>query len=236
MRLAPPLFPPEQLADLGRCFGPGAAFLTQTVPVKSGNFVKFEVRFLKPYARLRYPRLNRGFLSTTTQIWDTAGQERYKSLAPMYYRSAHAAVVVYDSTNSVRLVSSAPAQSRRRTAAEVASSQASLLKARTWVAELQRQADPGIVICLAGNKVDLADQRQVSPAEAEQFARDEGLMFFETSAKTGEGIDEMFQAVAERMPIEPPAAAGAARGAGRGGVNLRQQQGSAASLVDGCSC
>ncbi|ORY86072.1 ras family-domain-containing protein [Leucosporidium creatinivorum] len=53
----------------------GAAFLTQTVPVQQG-FIKFE-------------------------IWDTAGQERYKSLAPMYYRNAHAAVVVYDITSSV---------------------------------------------------------------------------------------------------------------------------------------
>ena len=56
----------------------GAAFLTQTLPVANGNSIKFE-------------------------LWDTAGQERYKSLAPMYYRSSHAAVVVYDITSSVRL-------------------------------------------------------------------------------------------------------------------------------------
>lgn len=55
----------------------GAAFLTQTLPVANGNSIKFE-------------------------LWDTAGQERYKSLAPMYYRSSHAAVVVYDITSSVR--------------------------------------------------------------------------------------------------------------------------------------
>ncbi|BGP27600.1 small GTPase [Rhodotorula toruloides] len=166
----------------------GAAFLTQTVPVKSGNFVKFE-------------------------IWDTAGQERYKSLAPMYYRSAHAAIVAYDITSS-----------------------ASLLKARSWIAELQRQADPGIVVCLAGNKLDLSSQRQVTTAEAEQFAREEGLLFFEVSAKTAEGIEEMFQTIAEKMPIEP-AAAGGKRGAGlagRGGIDLKQS--TAASLVEGCSC
>lgn len=91
----------------------------------------------------------------------------------MYYRNAHAAIVVYDITSS-----------------------ASLLKARTWIAELQRQADPGIVVCLAGNKLDLAEtRRQVTTAEAEQFAKEEGMLWFECSAKTNEGITEMFQAI-----------------------------------------
>ncbi|GAA6046796.1 hypothetical protein JCM3770_005647 [Rhodotorula araucariae] len=167
----------------------GAAFLTQTVPVDSGNFVKFE-------------------------IWDTAGQERYKSLAPMYYRSAHAAVVVYDITSA-----------------------ASLLKARAWISELQRQADPSIVVCLAGNKLDLADagQRQVSTEEAQKFADEEGLMFAEVSAKTAQGVEEMFKRIAERMPIDSPTAKSrtGASLAGRGGVDLKQGPG---SITDGCAC
>jgi small GTP-binding protein len=55
----------------------GAAFLTQTIALDESTTVKFE-------------------------IWDTAGQERYKSLAPMYYRNANCAVVVYDITQAVR--------------------------------------------------------------------------------------------------------------------------------------
>lgn len=174
----------------------GAAFLTQTVPVSSGNFIKFE-------------------------IWDTAGQERYKSLAPMYYRSAHAAVVVYD-------ITSAP----------------SLVKARSWIAELQRQADPGIVVMLVGNKLDLAEaggQRQVSTEEAQKFADEEGLMFMEVSAKTAQGVKEVFDKIAERMPIDSPASqrsrAGGGGGslAGRGGVDL-QQGGGVKALTDGCAC
>jgi hypothetical protein len=55
----------------------GAAFLTQTIALDDTTTVKFE-------------------------IWDTAGQERYKSLAPMYYRNANCAVVVYDITQAVR--------------------------------------------------------------------------------------------------------------------------------------
>src|SRR5271154_1011250 len=66
------------------------------------------------------------------EIWDTAGQERFASLAPMYYRNAQAALVVYDITKPT-----------------------SLTKAKHWVAELQRQASPGIVIALVGNKLDL---------------------------------------------------------------------------------
>lgn len=91
----------------------GAAFLTQTVSLDANTTVKFE-------------------------IWDTAGQERYKSLAPMYYRNAHCAVVVYDITQA-----------------------SSLEKAKAWIRELQRQADSNIVIALAGNKTDLESRRQV---------------------------------------------------------------------------
>lgn len=72
------------------------------------------------------------------EIWDTAGQERYHSLAPMYYRGAQAAIVVYDVTNTDTFV-----------------------RAKNWVKELQRQASPNIVIALAGNKADLASKRTV---------------------------------------------------------------------------
>lgn len=128
----------------------------------------------------------------------------------MYYRNAQAAVVVYDITKS-----------------------SSLEKAKSWVKELQRQANPNIVIALAGNKLDLvqpsastsgmsssesedeADDatatpgetpgsstepeslRQVLREEAQAYATEAGLLFFETSAKTGEGVVDIFTEIGD---------------------------------------
>jgi Ras-related protein Rab-5C len=180
------------------------------------------------------------------EIWDTAGQERFASLAPMYYRNAQAALVVYDITKP-----------------------SSLTKAQHWVAELQRQASPGIVIALVGNKLDLAasspaagppvgdeaeggeddsgglpgdeaDARKIATKTAKAYADEEGLLFFETSAKTGEKVAEVFTAIANAIPetqLKGP------RGVGQGGragpeesrVNLAAGRDNA-SAKEGCAC
>jgi small GTP-binding protein len=134
----------------------GAAFLTQTVCLDETT-VKFE-------------------------IWDTAGQERYHSLAPMYYRGAQAAIIVYDITN-----------------------QESFSKAKAWVRELQRQANPNIVIALAGNKADLTNKRAVEFEEAQAYAEEQGLLFLETSAKNGVNVNDLFLAIAKKLPKTDPA-------------------------------
>jgi Ras-related protein Rab-5C len=134
----------------------------------------------------------------------------------MYYRNANCAVVVYDITQS-----------------------ASLEKARTWIRELQRQADPSIVIALCGNKLDLAARRQVTQEEAKKYAEEEGLMWTETSAKTGEGVTEIFTAIAQKLPLTAPSAtrAGAGRTApgARAGVDLNRQV-AAPGQPDACNC
>ncbi|KAM6498597.1 GTP-binding protein RAB5 [Amanita muscaria] len=166
----------------------GAAFLTQTVTLEDQTTVKFE-------------------------IWDTAGQERYKSLAPMYYRNANCAVVVYDITQA-----------------------SSLDKARTWIRELQRQADPSIIIALCGNKVDLAARRQVLQEEAKKYAEEEGLMWMETSAKTGEGVTEVFTAIAKKLPLTaPPPRSGRNVAGARTGVDLNKQA-SGQGQNEPCNC
>ncbi|NWH85412.1 RAB5A protein, partial [Aegithalos caudatus] len=120
------------------------------------------------------------------EIWDTAGQERYHSLAPMYYRGAQAAIVE------------------------------SFARAKNWVKELQRQASPNIVIALAGNKADLANKRAVDFQEAQAYADDNSLLFMETSAKTSMNVNEIFMAIAKKLPKNEPQNAGASSARGRG--------------------
>ncbi len=113
-------------------------------------------------------------------IWDTAGQERYFALAPLYYRGADAVIVVYDVTN-----------------------RQSFIRAKSWVSELKRQNNHNIVISLAGNKLDLADgNRQITSEEAQLYAKENDLLFIETSAKTNHGVSEMFQAITEKLILQ----------------------------------
>ncbi|KAF7238230.1 Ras-related protein Rab-5B, partial [Varanus komodoensis] len=133
------------------------------------------------------------------EIWDTAGQERYHSLAPMYYRGAQAAIVVYDITN-----------------------QETFARAKTWVKELQRQASPNIVIALAGNKADLANKRMVEYEEAQAYADDNSLLFMETSAKTAMNVNDLFLAIAKKLPKSEPQSTGGAAGRNRV-VDLHEQ-------------
>lgn len=132
------------------------------------------------------------------EIWDTAGQERFALLAPMYYRNAQAALVVYDVTKP-----------------------ASFIKARHWVKELHEQAAKNITIALVGNKYDLvaddndADEslRRVSVAEGQALADEEGLLFFETLAKTSHNVNDVFVAIGSKIPEARPAEAAPSEGA-----------------------
>ncbi|XP_077868710.1 ras-related protein Rab-5B-like [Saccoglossus kowalevskii] len=113
------------------------------------------------------------------QIWDTAGTEKYHSLASMYYRGAHAAIVVYDITQ-----------------------QTTFLRVNSWVRELHRQATPNIAIILAGNKADLEDTRKVSCEDAQAYANDNSITFIETSAKTALNVDDLFSTLAIKLHEE----------------------------------
>ncbi|KAG5509507.1 hypothetical protein JKF63_06212 [Porcisia hertigi] len=108
-------------------------------------------------------------------IWDTAGQERFKSLAAMYYRGAAAALVLFDiiSTDTFE-------------------------KARYWIHEL-RLNSPETIIMLVGNKKDLEEERQVSFSEAQQCAAAMGAMYCETSARSGDGVQDAFHTIATKL-------------------------------------
>ena len=148
----------------------GAAFLTQTVPL-GDSVVKFEIW---DTAGKLFELGDDEFLH---HIFLSIGQERYKSLAPMYYRGAAAAIVVYDITNYD-----------------------SFLRDKQWVKELQRQGNTNIVIALTGNKQDLEDKRKVDPSEAQAYSDDNGILFKETSAKTSHNVGELFVDIAKKLP------------------------------------
>ena len=109
------------------------------------------------------------------QIWDTAGQEKYRSLAPMYYRNAQAAILVFDLTNTQ-----------------------SYEALEQWATELEEKSSTEIKLFIVGNKCDLTEQRAVSKEEAEEFTyRHGGMAYIETSAKNGTGVLQLFTKVAE---------------------------------------
>lgn len=110
-------------------------------------------------------------------IWDTAGQELYNAVAPVYYRDAVGAVIVY----------------------EIVSSQ-SFEKVKKWVTELKDHANnKDIIIVIAGNKCDMETNRRVDKKEAESFAKSVGAKHYLVSAKSGVNINQLFKDLAENI-------------------------------------
>eukprot|EP00766_Chilomastix_caulleryi_P001951 gnl/Chilomastix_caulleri/2924.p1 GENE.gnl/Chilomastix_caulleri/2924~~gnl/Chilomastix_caulleri/2924.p1 ORF type:complete len:193 (+),score=57.57 gnl/Chilomastix_caulleri/2924:112-690(+) len=107
------------------------------------------------------------------EIWDTAGQEKYRALAPMYYRMSQGAIIVYDITKTH-----------------------SFEEAKEWMREVREANDPSLPIILVGNKKDLETQREVQFKVGNEFAAGAGCKFFETSAKTGECVKDVFEYLA----------------------------------------
>ena len=108
------------------------------------------------------------------QIWDTAGQERFRSMAPMYYRGAKAAICVFDVTNHE-----------------------SYERILGWVRDLKSHADPKCVICVAANKCDKSPSFDVEACE--EYAKSIDAIYYKTSALTGENVKNIFNALSQRV-------------------------------------
>ena len=109
--------------------------------------------------------------SLKMDIWDTGGQERFRALLQLYYRDATAALITYDITNDKSLES-----------------------CEYWIKELKSNEE-NCLLFLVGNKIDIPE-RKVEQAKIEAFAAEHGMIWLETSAKTGENVNKLFEKVA----------------------------------------
>jgi Ras-related protein Rab-2A len=104
------------------------------------------------------------------QIWDTAGQENFRSITRSYYKNSACALIVYDITRRVSFESLSD-----------------------WIEDCKNSSPKTVVMVLVGNKCDLAQNREVNEEEGREFAEKHGMLFFETSAKTGQNVEELFK-------------------------------------------
>eukprot|EP00736_Rhodelphis_marinus_P009150 Rmarinus@m.4274 len=112
------------------------------------------------------------------QVWDTAGQERFRAVTRSYYRGSAGVLLAYDITN-----------------------RKSFLSCQNWLTDARSLTNAMAVIILIGTKNDLATgvSREVSYEEAASFADEHGLIFLETSAKTGNNVEEVFLRTANQI-------------------------------------
>ena len=104
------------------------------------------------------------------QIWDTAGQENFRSITRSYYKNSACALIVYDITRKI-----------------------SFENLVDWIEDCKNSSPKTVFMVLVGNKSDLEQNREVSEEEGRELAERNGRLFFETSAKTGQNVEEVFK-------------------------------------------
>ena len=111
------------------------------------------------------------------QIWDTAGQDRFRAITKNYYKGANGIILIYDVTNKQ-----------------------SYENVKNWLTQIKEEANPNVIIYLAGNKIDVEEEQRVITTEDGQKIADEyKLPFKETSAKNGINVNEIFQELVEKI-------------------------------------
>ena len=111
------------------------------------------------------------------KVWDTAGQEKFRVVARSFYQKAHGMILSFSVNN-----------------------RDSFLNLRLWMNDLKENVDlEYIKIIIIANKIDLEEEREVSTEEIAQKANELGFEFFETSAKTGQGVDEAFDTIFKKV-------------------------------------
>ena len=117
------------------------------------------------------------------QIWDTAGEEKYKSITFHHYKKSVGGLIVYDITK-----------------------RSSFDNVKNWYNDLISLGEKGCIIALVGNKLDLVERnerkREVSFEEAQAYAEDNHMLFFETSAYNGNNINDIFEELLQTIYTE----------------------------------
>ena len=109
------------------------------------------------------------------QVWDTAGQERFRTITQTYYKGAMGIILVYDCTE-----------------------EKSFSNISNWMKQIEQHASKDVAKVLVGNKADKED-KVIDTETGKQLADEYGLDFFETSAKTGLNIAELFDSIARTI-------------------------------------
>ena len=109
------------------------------------------------------------------QLWDTAGQERFQTITANYYRGSEGVLIVYDSTNAQTFTN-----------------------VQNWLSQINENAEQGVLKILIANKMDAPNQ-EVTAEQGQALAREHKMEFFQTSAKTGENVDVMFDEIAQKV-------------------------------------
>ena len=117
--------------------------------------------------------------SIQIKIWDTAGQERFKSLTQNYFRNAEGVILTFDVTSTE-----------------------SFGNLKYWISSFKENMEKKnifIPVIIIGNKIDLVDSREINKEDAEKFSKEKNYKYFETSAKTGEGVDEAIKELVNQV-------------------------------------
>ena len=104
------------------------------------------------------------------QIWDTAGEDRFRAITRNYYKGANGILLIFDVTDK-----------------------RSFEHIREWVERIKEESPPDTIVYLIGNKIDLIDQRIIDNVQGKKLADEFNMPYFETSARQGKGINEVFQ-------------------------------------------
>ncbi|KAB0390575.1 hypothetical protein J1605_001478 [Eschrichtius robustus] len=140
------------------------------------------------------------------QIWDTAGQERFRSITQSYYRSANALILTYDITceESFRCLPEWLREIEQYASNKVITVLVDM-ELNFDISELAKQSNDDSLFdftTILGNKIDLAERREVSQQRAEEFSEAQDMYYLETSAKESDNVEKLFLDLACRLISE----------------------------------